>query len=77
MAGVMASYASLGDIVIAEPGALIGFTGPRVIQQTLKQELPEGFQQSNFQLRHGMVDMVIPRSDLKEKVAHLLRFFTK
>lgn len=77
MAGVMASFASLGDIVIAEPGALIGFTGPRVIEQTIKQELPNGFQQSIFQLQHGMVDMVVPRSELKAKVAHLLKFLTK
>jgi len=77
MAGVMASFASLGDIIIAEPGALIGFTGPRVIQQTLKQELPEGFQESEFQLRHGMVDMIVSRPELKDKVAHLLGFLSK
>ncbi len=75
MAGVMASFASLGDIVIAEPGALIGFTGPRVIQQTIKQELPKGFQQSIFQLQHGMLDMVVPRKELRDKVAELVRFF--
>ena len=77
MAGVMASYASLGDVIIAEPGALIGFTGPRVIQQTIKQELPDGFQQSDFQLQHGMLDMIVPRSELKGKVAHLLEFMSK
>ena len=77
MAGVMASFASLGDIVIAEPGALIGFTGPRVIEQTIKQQLPDGFQRSEFQLDHGMVDMVVPRKDLRPTLAKLLRFFTE
>jgi acetyl-CoA carboxylase carboxyl transferase subunit beta len=75
MAGVMASYASLGDIVIAEPGALIGFTGPRVIEQTIKQQLPEGFQRSEFQVDHGMVDMVVPRKELRGVLARILHFF--
>jgi acetyl-CoA carboxylase carboxyl transferase subunit beta len=74
-AGVMASYASLGDIVIAEPGALIGFTGPRVIEQTIKQQLPEGFQRSEFQLEHGMVDMVVARKELRATLAKILHFF--
>lgn len=73
--GVSASFASLGDIVIAEPEALIGFAGPRVIQQTIRQELPEGFQRSEFNLEHGMIDIIVPRKDLKSKVAHLLKFF--
>ncbi len=76
-AGVMASFASLGDVVIAEPGALIGFTGPRVIQQTIKQELPDGFQKSEFLLDHGMIDIIVPRKDLRNKLAELLHFFTE
>lgn len=76
MAGVMASFASLGDIIIAEPSALIGFTGPRVIEQTIKQQLPEGFQRSDFQLEHGMVDMVVPRKELRPTLARILDFFT-
>lgn len=64
-AGVLASFGSLGDVIIAEPGALIGFTGPRVIEQTIKQKLPEGFQRSEFLLEHGMVDMVVERKKLK------------
>ncbi|OHB75081.1 MAG: acetyl-CoA carboxylase subunit beta, partial [Planctomycetes bacterium RBG_16_59_8] len=74
MAGVMASFAALGDIVIAEPGALIGFTGPRVIEQTIRQELPPGFQTSEFMLEHGFVDMVVPRNKLKDEVARLLDY---
>ena len=65
--GVTASFASLGDVIVAEPGALIGFAGPRVIQQTIKQELPEGFQTSEFLLEHGMVDMVVHRKELKSR----------
>ncbi|GIS79365.1 MAG: hypothetical protein CM1200mP14_09310 [Gammaproteobacteria bacterium] len=63
----------LGDVNLAEPNALIGFTGPRVIEETIKQELPEGFQRSEFQLEHGMVDLVVDRRDLKETVAVILR----
>ncbi len=74
-AGVMASYASLGDVVIAEPGALLGFAGPRVIQQTIKQELPPGFQRSEFMLKHGMIDMIVSRKDLRTTIVKLLRFF--
>jgi acetyl-CoA carboxylase carboxyl transferase subunit beta len=74
-AGVLASYASLGDITIAEPKALLGFAGPRVIQRTIGQELPEGFQRSEFFLEHGMVDMVVARGDLREALADVLRFF--
>lgn len=71
--GVTASYAMLGDVNIAEPGALIGFAGPRVIEQTIKQELPEGFQRSEFLLEHGMVDAIVDRRALKSRVAGYLR----
>jgi acetyl-CoA carboxylase carboxyl transferase subunit beta len=71
MAGVMASFASLGDIILAEPKALIGFTGPRVIQQTIKQELPEGFQSSEFLLEHGLIDMIVARKDLRDRLHRL------
>lgn len=71
--GVTASFAMLGDVIIAEPGALIGFAGPRVIEQTIGQSLPDGFQRSEFLLEHGMVDMVVPRPELKSTVARLLR----
>ncbi|MBP7146616.1 MAG: acetyl-CoA carboxylase carboxyltransferase subunit beta [Acidobacteria bacterium] len=71
--GVTASYAMLGDINIAEPGALIGFAGPRVIEQTIRQKLPEGFQRSEFLLDKGMLDMVVPRSELRDTLARLLR----
>ena len=73
--GVTASFASLGDLIFAEPGALVGFAGPRVIQQTIKQELPEGFQRSEFLLRHGMVDRVVKRKEMRATVAQALRFF--
>jgi len=73
--GVTASYAMLGDLNIAEPGALIGFAGPRVIEQTIRQKLPEGFQRSEFLLKHGMLDAVVPRQELKQYVATALRFF--
>ncbi len=63
--GVTASFAMLGDLNIAEPGALIGFAGPRVIEQTIRQKLPEGFQRSEFLLQHGFLDAVVPRRDLK------------
>jgi acetyl-CoA carboxylase carboxyl transferase subunit beta len=71
-AGVMASYASLGDIIIAEPGASLGFTGARVIEQTIGEKLPEGFQSSDFQLKHGFVDMVVLRKDLKDTISKIL-----
>jgi acetyl-CoA carboxylase carboxyl transferase subunit beta len=76
MAGVMASFASLGDVIIAEPKALIGFTGPRVIEQTIRQELPKGFQTSEFLLEHGFVDMVVGRDKLRAEVAKLLDYLT-
>jgi acetyl-CoA carboxylase carboxyl transferase subunit beta len=71
--GVTASFAMQGDVNIAEPGALIGFAGPRVIQQTIRQDLPEGFQRSEFLLEHGMLDLVIPRHELRETTSRLLR----
>lgn len=71
--GVIASFASLGDITLAEPGALIGFTGPRVIEQTIGQRLPEGFQRSEFQMEHGFVDQIVKRSDMRATLAKLLR----
>jgi acetyl-CoA carboxylase carboxyl transferase subunit beta len=71
-AGVMASFASIGDIQIAEPGALLGFTGPRVIRDTLKVDLPPGFQRSEFLLDHGLIDAVVPRKELKSTVHRIL-----
>jgi acetyl-CoA carboxylase carboxyl transferase subunit beta len=71
--GVTASYAMLGDVQIAEPGALIGFAGPRVIEQTIRQELPEGFQRSEFLLEHGMVDVIVDRRELKATIGRTLR----
>ena len=76
MGGVMASFSSLGDVIIAEPGALLGFAGPRVIEQTIRQKLPDGFQTSEFLLDHGMVDMVVPRSQLKTNIAQILSYLT-
>jgi len=72
--GVLASFASQGDIVIAEPGALIGFAGQRVIRQTIRQELPDGFQRAEFQLEHGFVDLLVPRAELKNTVSRILRY---
>ena len=71
--GVTASFAMLGDLNVAEPGALIGFAGPRVIEQTIRQKLPEGFQRSEFLLEHGMIDMVVDRRELKRTLARALR----
>jgi acetyl-CoA carboxylase carboxyl transferase subunit beta len=73
--GVTASYAMLGDLNIAEPGALIGFAGPRVIEQTIRQKLPEGFQRSEFLLKHGMLDSVVPRQEMKAYLSRAFRFF--
>ena len=70
--GVTASFASLGDIILAEPGALIGFAGPRVIQQTIGETLPEGFQRAEFQMEHGFVDAVVPRTEMRDTLARLL-----
>ena len=71
--GVTASYAMLGDVNLAEPGALIGFAGPRVIKETIRQDLPDGFQRAEFLREHGMVDRIVPRGDMRETVATLLR----
>ena len=77
MGGVSASFATLGDIIIAEPGALVGFAGQRVIEQTIGSELPEGFQRAEFLLEHGSIDMIVDRNDLKQTLSDLLRFFKK
>jgi acetyl-CoA carboxylase carboxyl transferase subunit beta len=74
--GVTASFAMLGDLNIAEPGALIGFAGPRVIEQTIRQKLPEGFQRSEFLLEHGFLDAVVKRSEMKAFISRSLRFFS-
>ena len=71
--GITASFASLGDIILAEPHALIGFAGPRVIEQTIKQKLPEGFQSSEFLLEHGFIDKIVERKDMKSTIAKLIR----
>ena len=76
MAGVMASFAGLGDIIIAEPNALIGFTGPRVIKQTIKQDLPKGFQTSEFNLEHGLIDMVVERKELKDVISKIINYLS-
>jgi acetyl-CoA carboxylase carboxyl transferase subunit beta len=73
--GVTASYAMLGDLNIAEPGALIGFAGPRVIEQTIRQKLPEGFQTSEFLLEHGFLDAIVHRKDMKSYISNALDFF--
>ena len=75
--GVTASFASLGDIILAEPKALIGFAGPRVIEQTIKQKLPEGFQSSEFLLEHGFIDKIVERKDMKSTIAKLIRLNRK
>lgn len=76
MGGVSASLAMLGDINIAEPGALIGFAGPRVIEQTVRETLPKGFQRSEFLLAHGVIDMIVDRRDLPDRIAGLLAILT-
>ena len=73
MAGVMASYASLGDVIIAEPEALIGFAGPRVIKETTQQDLPAGFQTSEFLLERGLVDIIVPRLEMRDRVINLMK----
>ena len=75
--GVTASFASLGDIILAEPHAMIGFAGPRVIEQTIRQELPEGFQTAEFLLEHGFIDKVVERKDMKETIYKLLLMHKK
>ena len=77
MGGVSASLAMLGDVLVAEPGALIGFAGPRVIEQTVRQKLPEGFQRAEFLLEHGAIDMIVDRRELRERIAALLAMLTR
>jgi acetyl-CoA carboxylase carboxyl transferase subunit beta len=74
-AGVLASYASLGDVILAEPKALVGFSGARVIRQTIGQDLPEGFQRAEFVLEKGFIDRIVHRRRMREEVGHLLEFF--
>ncbi|MEO6199256.1 MAG: acetyl-CoA carboxylase, carboxyltransferase subunit beta, partial [Sphingomicrobium sp.] len=74
--GVTASYAMLGDIQLAEPGALIGFAGQRVIEQTIREKLPDGFQRAEYLLEHGIIDMVVPRGELRERLALLIAYLT-
>jgi len=76
MAGVMASFAGLGEVIVAEPKALIGFTGPRVIEQTIKTKLPPGFQSSEFLLAHGLIDMIVHRKALKETLGKLIEYLS-
>ena len=76
MGGVSASLAMLGDVIVAEPGALIGFAGPRVIEQTVRETLPEGFQRSEFLLEHGAIDLIIDRREQRERLAALLAMLT-
>jgi len=77
MGGVSASFAMLGDLNVAEPNALIGFAGPRVIEQTVREKLPEGFQRSEFLLEHGAIDMIVDRRDMRERLANLLSILTR
>lgn len=77
MGGVSASFAMLGDVIIAEPKALIGFAGPRVIEQTVREKLPEGFQRSEFLLSHGAIDMIVDRRDMKKKLTNLISKLSK
>jgi acetyl-CoA carboxylase carboxyl transferase subunit beta len=76
MGGVSASFAMLGDVQVAEPNALIGFAGPRVIEQTVRETLPEGFQRSEFLLDHGAIDMIIQRKDLRDRIHNILSLMT-
>jgi acetyl-CoA carboxylase carboxyl transferase subunit beta len=77
MGGVSASFAFVGDVVIGEPGALIGFAGPRVIEQTVREKLPEGFQRSEFLLEKGAIDMIVDRRELRDRLAQLLSLLTR
>jgi acetyl-CoA carboxylase carboxyl transferase subunit beta len=76
-AGVMASYASVGDLIVAEPAAMIGFAGPRVIKDTTQSELPPGFQTAEFLLEHGLIDVIVPRKEMKERLAFFLDFLNE
>jgi acetyl-CoA carboxylase carboxyl transferase subunit beta len=75
MGGVSASFAFIGDVVVAEPGALVGFAGPRVIKETIKKDLPEGFQTAEFLMDHGFLDLIVPRKELKDTLGKLLVHF--
>jgi acetyl-CoA carboxylase carboxyl transferase subunit beta len=77
MGGVSASFAMIGDVVIAEPGALVGFAGPRVIEQTVRETLPEGFQRAEFLLEHGAIDMIVDRREMRDKLAHLISLLSR
>ena len=77
MAGIMASFAGVGDLIIAEPKALIGFTGPRVIEQTIRQKLPSNFQTSEFLLEHGLIDLIVHRKNLKATLGNLIEYLTE
>src|SRR5207247_6875083 len=77
MAGVMASFASVGDLILAEPAAMIGFAGPRVIKDTTQAELPPGFQTAEFLLDHGLIDAIVPRQEMKERLIYYLDFLTE
>jgi len=77
MGGVSASFALIGDVVLAEPGALIGFAGPRVIEQTVRETLPEGFQRSEFLLQHGAIDLIVDRREMRDKIANLITLMLK
>ncbi|SUA52193.1 Acetyl-coenzyme A carboxylase carboxyl transferase subunit beta [Oligella ureolytica] len=77
MGGVSASFAFMGDVVIAEPNALVGFAGPRVIEQTVREQLPEGFQRAEFLLKKGAIDMVVHRNEMRSTIAHLIALFTR
>jgi len=77
MGGISASFAFLGDVVIAEPGALIGFAGARVIQQTVRETLPEGFQRAEFLVEHGAIDMIVDRRQMRDQLATLITLLTK
>jgi acetyl-CoA carboxylase carboxyl transferase subunit beta len=77
MGGVSASFAFVADVVIAEPGALIGFAGPRVIEQTVREKLPEGFQRAEFLLEKGAIDMIVDRRQLRDELAQMLAVFTR
>ncbi|MDP8212395.1 MAG: acetyl-CoA carboxylase, carboxyltransferase subunit beta [Candidatus Zapsychrus exili] len=74
MGGIMASFAGVGDIIMAEPKALVGFAGPRVVEQTIRQKLPEGFQKSEFLLAHGLIDMIVERAKLKSTIAQIINY---
>ena len=77
MGGVSASFALIGDVVLAEPNALIGFAGPRVIEQTVRETLPEGFQRSEFLLQHGAIDQIVDRRQMRDKLANVMTLLLK